>query len=150
MRKLMYHLFSLRGTRSPGINGDLAIKYVKSGLTLQEAKDIKESIRLAFEQDKIYRNNALCLNELSTYISKDRYKVSQVLNEHLSKNFYALINQYRIADAKDLLLNQPFLSVKAVMYEVGFNSKTSFYSAFKKETGLSPNDFRSHTTSFAS
>ncbi|MEX0363451.1 MAG: helix-turn-helix domain-containing protein, partial [Allomuricauda sp.] len=53
-------------------------------------------------------------------------------------------------EAKDLLLNHPFLSVKAVMYEVGFNSKTSFYSAFKKETGVSPNDFRSLTGSFAS
>lgn len=127
----------------------MATKYEKSGLTHQEASEIKWKIRQALEHDKIYKNNAIGLNDLSRYINKDRYKVSQVLNEYLSKNFYALINQYRIVEAKDLLITQPFLSVKAVMYEVGFNSKTSFYSAFKKETGLSPNDFRT-LASFAS
>ncbi|MEX0314405.1 MAG: helix-turn-helix domain-containing protein [Allomuricauda sp.] len=150
MRKLILDIFSLRRAQSKHIGTAMASKYVKSGLTLQEAIDIREKIRHAFEYDKIYKSNTLCLNDLSAYINKDRYKVSQVLNEYLSKNFYSLINQYRIAEAKDLLLNHPFLSVKAVMYEVGFNSKTSFYSAFKKETGISPNDFRSLTGSFAS
>ena len=97
---------------------------------------------MALENDKLYRNNALGLNDLSQHIEEDRYKVSQVLNEYLQKNFYALLNHYRIMEAKELLLEQPFLSVKAVMYEVGFNSKTSFYTAFKKETGLNPNDYR--------
>ena len=97
----------------------------------------------ALKIDKLYRNNVLGLNELSQHIKEDRYKVSQVLNEYLQKNFYGLLNHYRICEAKDLLLVQPSLSVKAIMYEVGFNSKTSFYSAFKKETGLSPNDYRS-------
>ncbi|WP_420604180.1 helix-turn-helix domain-containing protein [Flagellimonas sp.] len=120
-------------------------KYLKSGLTLQEAAEIKEEIKLAFERDKLYKNNVIGLNDLSQYIAKDRYKVSQVLNEYLQKNFYSLLNHYRIKEAKHLLITQPFLSVKAVMYEVGFNSKTSFYSAFKKETGLSPNDYRSLT-----
>ncbi|MBO0321650.1 AraC family transcriptional regulator [Muricauda sp. CAU 1633] len=97
---------------------------------------------MALKIDKLYRNNALGLNGLSQHIKEDRYKVSQVLNEYLQKNFYGLLNHYRIREAKDLLLVQPSLSVKAIMYEVGFNSKTSFYSAFKKETGLSPNDYR--------
>lgn len=149
MKKLIFNLFYTKGQDSKHIGTVVATKYVKSGLTLQEASEIKRKIRKAFEQDRIYRNNAIDLNKLSQYIHKDRYKVSQVLNEYLSKNFYALINQYRIAEAKNLLLNQPFLSVKAVMYEVGFNSKTSFYCAFKKETGLSPNDYR-HLSSYAS
>lgn len=119
------------------------LKYEKSGLSLREAVEITNEIKTAFEQDKLYKNNAVGLGDLSKHISRDRYKVSQVLNEYMSKNFYALLNQYRITEAKDLLLSQPFLSVKAIMYEVGFNSKTSFYGAFKRETGLSPNDFRS-------
>lgn len=117
-------------------------KYEKSGLTIEEASRIRSKVEMALENDKLYRNNALGLNDLSQHIEEDRYKVSQVLNEYLQKNFYALLNHYRIKEAKELLLEQPFLSVKAVMYEVGFNSKTSFYSAFKKETGLNPNDYR--------
>ncbi|MCL6264864.1 helix-turn-helix domain-containing protein [Flagellimonas myxillae] len=145
MRKFIWGLLSSKHSRSEPIGQGVAAKYIKSGLTLQEATEIRELIKLAFENDKIYKDSAISLNALSSHINKDRYKVSQVLNEYLSKNFYSLINQYRIAEAKDLLHNQAFLSVKAVMYEVGFNSKTSFYSAFKKETGVSPNDFRALT-----
>lgn len=118
-------------------------KYEKSGLTKEEASRIRSKVEMALKIDKLYRNNALGLNGLSQHIKEDRYKVSQVLNEYLQKNFYGLLNHYRIREAKSLLLIQPSLSVKAIMYEVGFNSKTSFYSAFKKETGLSPNEYRS-------
>ncbi len=117
-------------------------KYKKSGLTPDQAIIIKNRIEMAFEQDCIYRQNNIGLIELAQHIDFDRYKVSEVINKYFSKNFYGLLNQYRIKEAKELLVTRPFSSVKAVMYEVGFNSKNSFYSAFKKDTGLSPNDFR--------
>ena len=121
-------------------------KYKKSGLTEPEAFYIREKIKKAFEEDKIYRNNTICLDELSEHIQDNRYKVSQVINMYFSKNFYSFLNDYRIEEAKHLLVSDPTLSVKAIMYEVGFNSKNSFYSAFKKITGLSPNDYRSTAT----
>ncbi|SNZ01498.1 helix-turn-helix domain-containing protein [Flagellimonas pacifica] len=142
MKRLIQHFFSIHSTRSKEQEMVLSSKYLKSGLTLREASEIKEKIKRAFEHDKLYKNNVIGLNDLSEHIAEDRYKVSQVINEYLQKNFYSLLNHYRIQEAKHLLISQPFLSVKAIMYEVGFNSKTSFYSAFKKETGLSPNDYR--------
>ncbi|MEQ5790441.1 AraC family transcriptional regulator [Muricauda sp. NFXS6] len=117
-------------------------KYKKSGLTEEEAIAIRGKIKRAFEEDKIYRNNTICLDILSDHIQENRYKVSQVINTYFSKNFYSFLNEYRIREAQHLLLSEPTLSVKAVMYEVGFNSKNSFYSAFKRITGLSPNDYR--------
>ncbi|PWL37281.1 hypothetical protein DKG77_16770 [Flagellimonas aquimarina] len=143
MRKLIQHFFSTYKAGPEVYKDVMTSKYVKSGLTLQEAKEIRQRIQEAFENDKVYKNNAIGLNDLSQHIARDRYKVSQVLNEYLARNFYSLLNHYRVKEAKDLLISQPFLSVKAIMYEVGFNSKTSFYSAFKKDTGLSPNDYRS-------
>lgn len=142
MKKFFSNFFNIKNPVSPGYESSSLSKYQKSGLKLSEALDIKEKIYLAFETDKIHKNNDLGLNDLSSHISMDRYKVSQVINEHISINFYALLNQYRIKDAKNLLIDNPDLSVKSIMYEVGFNSKTCFYGAFKKETGLSPNDFR--------
>ena len=118
-------------------------KYKKSGLTQEQALVIKNKIDKALQQDKLYRNNEVGLGELAEYIGQDRYKVSEVINTYYAKNFYALLNSYRIVEAKNLLVSNPLLSVKAIMYEVGFNSKNSFYLAFKKDTGLSPNDFRS-------
>jgi len=117
-------------------------KYKKSGLTEAEALAIRGKIKKAFEEDKIYRNNTICLDILSDHVQDNRYKVSQVINTYFSKNFYSFLNEYRIREAKKLLVSEPTLSVKAIMYEVGFNSKNSFYSAFKKITGLSPNDYR--------
>ncbi len=142
MRGLFFNIFSKAQHKSYHPTPVLATKYEKSGLTLEQALEIKQKIKWAFEKDKIYKDNAIGLSTLSTHIDRDRYKVSQVLNEHLTHNFYSLLNYYRIREAKHMLSNNPEISVKAVMYEVGFNSKTSFYSAFKKETGLSPNDFR--------
>lgn len=118
-------------------------KYKKSGLTKEQALLIKHKIDEALQHDKLYRNNEIGLGELAAYIDQDRYKVSEVINTYYSKNFYSLLNGYRIDEAKYLLIANPVLSVKAIMYEVGFNSKNSFYLAFKRDTGLSPNDFRS-------
>ena len=117
-------------------------KYKKSGLTREQAFKIKNRIEDALIKDKLYRNNELGLGELSEYIQQDRYKVSEVINTYYCKNFYALLNSCRIKEAKFLLMTNRMLSVKAIMYEVGFNSKNSFYLAFKKDTGLSPNEFR--------
>jgi len=142
MKKFITHFLNRRETPLKTHETALSLKYQKSGLKSSEALEIKKKIHLAFEQDKIHKNNDLGLNDLSSHISVDRYKVSQVINEHISVNFYTLLNQYRVKDAKNLLVESPYLSVKSIMYEVGFNSKTSFYGAFKKETGLSPNDFR--------
>lgn len=118
-------------------------KYEKSGLTEIQAMEIKANIEQAFKMDKIYRNNTLGLDDLAEHIQQNRYKVSQVINTYFAKNFYTFLNDYRIKEAKHLLASDPGLSVKAIMFEVGFNSKNSFYTAFKKNTGLSPNDFRS-------
>ena len=142
MGNFLQTLFTSRKTTVNKGDNCLMTKYVKSGLTQKEAMEIKQKIVVAFEEDKLFKDSTIGLNELSRHVEKDRYKVSQVLNEYLQQSFYSLLNHYRIQEAQELLLTNPLLSVKAVMYEVGFNSKTSFYSAFKKQTGLSPNDYR--------
>ncbi|SFB66349.1 Helix-turn-helix domain-containing protein [Flagellimonas taeanensis] len=117
-------------------------KYEKSGLTREQALKIRVMITKAFDEDKIYRNNDMGLDDLAEHIKHNRYKVSQVINTYFSKNFYSFLSEYRIKEAKRLLASNPNLSVKAIMYEVGFNSKNSFYTAFKKSTGISPNGYR--------
>lgn len=117
-------------------------KYEKSGLTKEQALKIRAMIIKAFDEDKIYRNNDMGLDDLAEHIKHNRYKVSQVINTYFSKNFYTYLSEYRVKEAKRLLASNPSLSVKAIMYEVGFNSKNSFYTAFKKSTGISPNRYR--------
>ena len=96
------------------------------------------------EQDKLYRETELTLQNLSEKLQYPSYQVSQAINEGLKKNFYDLINSYRVEEAKRLLVdpkNQNF-TILSVGFEAGFNSKTTFNTVFKKFTGITPTEFR--------
>ena len=62
----------------------------------------------------------------------------------MKKNFYDLINGYRVEEAKRLLLDSKNMNytILSVGFEAGFNSKTTFNTVFKKFTGLAPTDYR--------
>jgi AraC-like DNA-binding protein len=62
----------------------------------------------------------------------------------MKKNFYDLVNGYRVEEAKRLLLDPKSFNytILSVGFEAGFNSKTTFNTVFKKFTGLSPTEFR--------
>ncbi len=70
--------------------------------------------------------------------------LSQAINEGLGKNFFEFINRYRIEEAKRLLTDpaDKKITVLEVLYQVGFNSKSSFNTVFKKQTGLTPSEFK--------
>jgi len=96
------------------------------------------------EQDKLYQEADLTLQNLADRIQLPSYQVSQAINDGMNKNFYDLVNSYRVEEAKRLLLdakNKDF-TILSVGFEAGFNSKTTFNTVFKKFTGLTPTEFR--------
>ena len=119
------------------------------------------------DREKLYQEPELTLQDLSTKLEFPPHQVSQAINEGMKKNFYDLVNGYRVEEAKRLLLhpknrNYTILSVYrveeakrllldpkssnytilSVGFEAGFNSKTTFNTVFKKFTGLTPTEFR--------
>lgn len=92
--------------------------------------------------EKSYLDDKLTLQKLAEQINMPEKQLSLLINQHTGKHFFDFINEYRINDAKILLKDQPQLTVLEVLYEVGFNSKSSFYTAFKKETGVTPTHYR--------
>ncbi|MNR66287.1 DNA-binding transcriptional activator FeaR [compost metagenome] len=62
----------------------------------------------------------------------------------MDKHFFDFVNEYRIEKAKEILKDplQKELTILEILYKVGFNSKSSFSSSFKKYTGKTPTDFR--------
>ena len=80
---------------------------------------------------------------LSEEINFPKYQITEVLNIEIGKNFFQFVNSYRIEAVKKMLL-EPKLkySIEAIGYECGFNSKSSFYTVFKKITGKTPAAFR--------
>jgi YesN/AraC family two-component response regulator len=106
--------------------------------------EIAARILRTMEQDKLYQEADLTLQNLADRIQLPSYQVSQAINDGMNKNFYDLVNSYRVEEAKRLLLdakNKDF-TILSVGFEAGFNSKTTFNTVFKKFTGLTPTEFR--------
>lgn len=82
-----------------------------------------------------------CPPTLARHIGVSPNYVSQTLNDTVGDSFFDFVNSYRILDAQDLLRDTD-QTVLAIAFEVGFNSRSSFYTAFKKVTGQTPTAFR--------
>ena len=77
-----------------------------------------------------------------------REKLSYLINTGQQKNFYKFINEFRIEEVKERLLNPKFdhFTVLGIGLECGFNSKSSFNRIFKEETGFTPSEFKKRFT----
>ena len=121
------------------------IKYQRSALDTEQASRIADKINNIMRKDKLYLDSNLSLQKLANHLAISPNYISQTLNETLSTNFFDFINKWRIAAAKPkILANQD--SVLNVALEVGFNARSSFYKAFKQETGTTPSEFRKQYT----
>ena len=126
---------------SASTNEDSKPKYEKSALVTAHAERIANKLDHAMRVEQMHRCEDLSLTKLSQHISSSPNYVSQTLNEHMNTSFFDFVNFWRIEDAKALLLSGND-TILAVAYEVGFNSRSAFYTAFKKRTGITPSQFR--------
>ncbi len=103
-----------------------------------------ERIEELMKNEKIFTDNTLCLYQMAHKLKMPRNILSSIINNHYSKNFYQFINEYRIEEAKKMLLNPKYnhLSIEGIAQTVGFNSKSVFNPIFKKITGVTPSEFR--------
>ncbi|MBX2849825.1 MAG: helix-turn-helix transcriptional regulator [Acidiferrobacterales bacterium] len=112
-------------------------KYQKSALSDVDCARIAQKLEHAMQEEHLYRNADLSLAALSEHIGVSTNYLSQTLNEHLQKSFFEYVNHWRIKTAIPLLSTKD-KTVLDVAYEVGFNSRSAFYRAYKKETGTTP------------
>jgi len=112
---------------------------------LEEGKMIvlSEKLEILMSTDKIYLDNELTLPKLAIRLNATANEISYVINESKGDNFYNYVNSYRIKEAQRLLLSDLIhtSTIAGIALQSGFNSKTSFNTAFKKKTGLSPTEF---------
>jgi AraC-like DNA-binding protein len=93
---------------------------------------------------KPYLNSSLTIRNLAKQMDLPMRQLSVLINQYLNQHFFDFVNEYRINKAKEILKNpeKKEVTILEILYEVGFNSKSSFNTAFKKHTGLTPTQFR--------
>lgn len=123
------------------------MKYQRSALDAVQSSRIADKINNIMSNEQLYLDSNLSLQKLANHLAISPNYISQTLNETLCTNFFDFINKWRIEAAKPkILANQD--SVLNVALEVGFNARSSFYKAFKQETGKTPSEFRKQNSSY--
>lgn len=119
-------------------------KYKKSSLTEAEKEVILSAIRKEMEKNKFFTNNLVSLSGLAKKVNSPSHHVSQVINEKLHMSFFEMIAKYRIDQAKNIIRKEKDtkITIEELAEKVGYNSKSSFNTAFKKHTGQTPSEFR--------
>ncbi len=96
------------------------------------------------ESEKAYTNPELNLVMVANQLHVNSKKISKVINQSAQKNFNKFINEYRVTEAQNVLTNpeKNHYSMVGIAYEVGFNSKATFYAAFKEICKMPPNKYK--------
>ena len=99
------------------------------------------------DAEKPYLKSNITLDALSETLDVPARELTALLNGHFKMNYYEFINNYRIEEAKHIIqtVTDQQKSVSDVFLAVGFNSKSVFNTFFKKNTGMTPSEFRKQT-----
>jgi AraC-like DNA-binding protein len=125
--------------RGPSLSKE---KYRRSGLQDHACRYYLRKLDDLMVAERCYLDNDLSLQSLANRLNIRPHHLSQILNEKLKKSFYDYVNEQRVEHAKQLLVSEPERSVTNIAFESGYNSKNSFYNAFKRHAGTSPTDYR--------
>nr|WP_319269850.1 helix-turn-helix domain-containing protein [uncultured Draconibacterium sp.] len=106
--------------------------------------EIIEKVENHMKINEPFMDASLSVYDLAKQIDVSARELSVAINNHLNKHFFDYVNEYRIKKAMEIFKNttDEKLTVLEVLYEVGFNSKSSFNTAFKKYTGCTPTEYK--------
>ncbi len=117
-------------------------KYKSSSLSRDDQSEILKKLKERMETERPFMQPNFSLPDLAAQLKISTHQLSQVINEGLGKSFFEMTAEYRIEEARRLLKEKLNIKVEEIAEEVGYNSKSSFNTAFKKIVGVTPSEFR--------
>jgi len=119
--------------------------YSNSTLNNVDIKACKERLDQLMSGSKMYQNENLSLALLADEMKLSNHQLSELINTQFDMGFSQYIRAQRIEAARQLLSAEPDASILSISMQVGFNSQSNFYAAFKEITGDSPGNYRKKT-----
>ena len=123
---------------------ETSIKNLLTPNDIERLKAISKKLEHAMEKDKLYKDSELSLNSLANKLDIKPYLISKSLSEVFNKRFNDFVNEYRVREFQSLLKdsNNTKFTLLSLAMEAGFNSKSSFNRAIKRQLGISPNELK--------
>ncbi|MEJ2544740.1 MAG: AraC family transcriptional regulator [Calditrichaceae bacterium] len=131
------------------LNSNTNSKNADSAEKLEQDNDqLIRKLRVHMKEHEPYLDSNLSIYDLAKQLNVPARELSVSINHTLNKHFFDFINEYRIKKAMDLIQNSSDekLTILEILYEVGFNSKSSFNTAFKKHSGITPTEFKKNAS----
>ena len=118
-------------------------KYQASKLQKAEAEKVVKKLCRYVEQQKPYLNSELTMTDLAKALGVSNHTLSQIFTQHMHRNYYDFIAEYRVAEFKRLVTLPEYskFTIMAIAEKCGFKSRTSFFTAFKNHTGCTPKEY---------
>jgi AraC-like DNA-binding protein len=119
-------------------------KYKRSRLQDKYKLQVKQKLIEWFDAERPYLDSELNVGKVAENLKISRHELTEVLNTVVNKNFYQFVNEYRVVEVKKMLSNprKKNISIEAIGFDCGFNSKSTFFSVFKSITGMTPAQFK--------
>ncbi|MGL4370824.1 MAG: helix-turn-helix domain-containing protein [Spirochaetota bacterium] len=116
--------------------------YRHSLLKGSDAEMMRSRLYDLMENEKVFCDEDLSLDRLASMLSVSKHLLSELLNTVIKSTFSDFVNGYRIRETERIFADEPGRSILSAAFAAGFNSKSVFYSAFKKQKGISPVRYR--------
>lgn len=135
-------IFLLFKSNRENVFKDIPEKYASKKIDDTDASQLISELKTVMDKHQFHKNISIKLKDISKELQISSHQLSQLLNDNLGKSFAQFINEYRIEEAKKILMDNTNFTLEAIGFEAGFSSKSNFYATFKKIVGLTPSEFK--------
>lgn len=117
-------------------------KYINKKIDDTSVIQLVKRLEILMIEQKPYKNTNLKSSDIANSLAVSTHQFSQLLNDNLGKSFSSFINEYRIEEAKLIIQSNTKYTLDAIGKESGFNSKSTFYTTFKRLVGMTPSKYK--------
>ncbi len=128
-------------------SNEIKIKQAMDGHEITELADIMKQVNEHLVENEGYKNNMISVSSLSKKLRLQKYKLSKAINLETGMHFFDYLNKLRVEKAMELLRSESGKKIDDISVEVGYNSISTFNTAFKKIVKMTPREFRKLSTS---